>query len=76
MIRFAVTAKVEIFNADPKLKLTVHNAERIWGEEETSNRFMRKRWQEIIMLERSLGVSHEEEFGIDVKGAAAIEHHN
>jgi len=75
-MRFAVTAKVEIFNGDPKLKLTVHNAERIWGEEETSNRFMRKRWQEIIMLERSLGVSHEEEFGIDVKGAAAIEHHN
>ena len=76
LTNFSVTAKVETFNGSPKLKFTVHFAERVWEEEESYKKHMKKRWMEIAALERELGVSHEEEFGIAINGEAAFENFN
>ena len=72
---FSVTAKVETYNSSPQLKFTLHSAERVWGEEETSSRFIRRRWAEIRALEAELGVTHQEVTGVTVRGEAARERH-
>ena len=35
-MNFTVTAKVETYNGSPKLKFTLHSAERVWAGEESS----------------------------------------
>ena len=35
-MNFTITAKVETYNSSPRLKFTIHSAERVWAEEETS----------------------------------------
>ena len=67
---FTVSAKVETFNGAPKLKLTVHSAKKIWTEE-TQKSFMRRRWQEIVALEKELDIAHEE-LGIAINGEASF----
>ena len=69
---FTMTAKVETFNQAPQLKFTVQDVEPVgWGQEE-GGRHIKRRWLEIMELEKQLGVSHEEEYGIAVSGCAAF----
>jgi len=67
-MKFSVSAKVESFNGSPKLKFTLLRAERVWteGEEREGREMMGGRLAEIQEMERDLGISHKEEFGIDI----------
>ena len=61
---------MESFNGSPTLKFTLLHAERVWTEGEESQgrgrEMMAVRFAEIQEMERDLGISHMEEFGIDI----------
>jgi len=71
--RFTVSAKVETYNQSPQLRFTVQDMEEIkWGAEEDAKNHIKRRWEDIMAMEKELGVSHEEEYGIAVTGTAAF----
>ena len=57
------------------MRTTVESVERLWENETSYNSYMRRRWQEIAAMETALNISHEEEYGVAVTGAAAPERH-
>jgi len=68
-MEFLVSARVETFNDQPKLKLNVEEVTPLVyeGEGTTSgSSHVRKLWNEIRKMEQQLGLSHEEEFGVDL----------
>ena len=68
------TLQVDTFNGSPRLKFTIHQAERLWTRseegEKMSKEMVSSRWRQIIQMEKELEISHEEEFGIDIPGQA------
>merc|ERR1712025_1260439 len=56
LTNFSVTAKVETFNGSPKLKFTVHFAERVWEEEESFK----------ILMKKSLGLPSVEKLPLKI----------
>ena len=67
-MNFTVTAKVETYNGSPKLKFTLHQAERVWGAEESSVSIGQSRASKHCDSQSELCVSgqvHEEAMGGD-----------
>jgi len=69
-MEFLVSARVETYNDQPKLKL---NVEDVFPLEFTgepaggrAQSHLRRLWSEVRSLEQELGLSHEEEFGVDL----------
>ena len=67
---------MDSFNGSPRLKFTIHRAERVWTEGEEGEKMRKEllssRWRQIIQMEREMGISHEEEYGIDIPGQAEL----
>ena len=63
-------SQVESFNGSPTLKFTLHQAERVWpGGEDGGRRgelMLAARRADILNMERELGISHQEEYGIHI----------
>jgi len=69
---FSVSAKVETFNQAPQLKFTVNDIEGIEWMDGGGKDHIARRWSEVVLMEKEMEVSHEEEFGIAVLGLAAF----
>ena len=52
-MNFTVTARVETYNGSPKLKFTLHSAERVWAEEESSVSTKRTKRREKLTSTKS-----------------------
>ena len=71
----SVSAKVETYNGSPKLKMIVNTVRKIWTDqdENAGRNYIKRRWAEIVQIEREMDISHEEEVGVAVNGLAAFE---
>ena len=67
-MNFTVTARVETYNGSPKLKFTLHSAERVWAGEESSVSVDQSQLFILCVSQSQLCVSgqlHEEALGRD-----------